>query len=124
MKIAAMLGAALVIGSLAGCTPPPAGGPALGCYDDPNEPYGTWDIRLTAPLGAVGNSEMLYGSSDGTCSGDIRFTYIGTIVRGDDGAAACDEAVGPEGWVEEIDLAAFTSPASLAGYWMCVPAIT
>ena len=124
MKIAAVLGAAILIGSLAGCTQPPAGAPALGCYDDPTEPYSTWDIRLTAPLGTVGNAEMLYGSSDGSCSGDVSFRYIGTIVRGDNAAAACDEAVGPEGWAEEIDLAVFTRPASLAGNWMCMPAIT
>lgn len=118
MSARVLLIAAVAMSGVAACAPAaPTAGPALGCYDSTD----IWDVRVTAPLGGVRNAEMLYGSFGGRCDGDITFVDVGTLAKGTDGPEACNEAASPGNWVEEIDLSTFTSPASLAGYWLCLP---
>lgn len=124
MRIALLLTlAALMLAMPSACTPssPAPDSPALGCYDDPaSGPFGYWDIRITAALGELHNVEMLNGSADGSCGGNVSATYVGTLARGDDGRSACDAAAGAGNWLEELDLEPFTVPESLAGYWLCI----
>jgi hypothetical protein len=118
MKLRVLVVTAAAICGMASCaSAPPGASPPVGCYDSTD----MWDVRITDPLGTVGNVQMLYGSTDGTCGGAVSSISVGTLAQGGDGQVACNAAVGAGNWIEQVGLSTFTIPRSLAGYWMCLP---